>query len=302
MRFDSYHPMINLIYFFTVIACSILFSHPVFISIGFICAFLYSLKLAGKRALLRNLLLLPCSALFALFYASYHHFGLTIIRQNIIGNNITLESFVYGLTLSFRASTVIMWFSCVHAVFCTDKVVYLFGRVSPRLALGLSLILRFIPRTRAQWQSIILARHCISLGLQDGRFLKKVHNLFSALSVIVTWIFDYFINLSDTMRARGVTLRGRTAFSIYRFDNRDRGFVVSIFFFETIVLVGFLLNQTSIHYNPRIIMNRITPFSYVFYAAYAILCTLPQLIQIFGEAKHQRLSHKAIRQSYYLHA
>lgn len=49
MRFDSYHPVINLIYFVSAIAFTIWFHHPVFLVISYVSAFLYSVKLNGKK-------------------------------------------------------------------------------------------------------------------------------------------------------------------------------------------------------------------------------------------------------------
>ena len=116
MRFDSYHPVINLIYFVSAIAFTIWFHHPVFLVISYVSAFLYSVKLNGKKALIFNLCLIPLAVLFALYYASYHHFGITNLRKNFIGNEITLESLVYGLMLGVTVAAVIMFFSCMLAV------------------------------------------------------------------------------------------------------------------------------------------------------------------------------------------
>ena len=93
------------------------------------------------------------------------------------------------------------------------------------------------------------------------------------------------ISISDSMRCRGYTLPHRTAFSIYRFDNRDRSFVIGLFACLSVLLAGMLLHQTRIYYNPRIILNRITPLSAVFYAAYFVLCMLPMALQIIGEIR-----------------
>ena len=87
---------------------------------------------------------------FALYYSSYHHFGITVLRQNFIGNNMTLESLVYGMVLGVSIAGVIIWFSCVHSVVSTDKVVYLFGRVSPKLSLFLAIFLRMVPRIKGE--------------------------------------------------------------------------------------------------------------------------------------------------------
>lgn len=49
MKFDGYHPVINLIYFLSVIAFTVWFRHPVFLAIGYLSAFMYSVKLNGKK-------------------------------------------------------------------------------------------------------------------------------------------------------------------------------------------------------------------------------------------------------------
>ena len=131
MGFEKSHPAVNFIFFFAVIAGTILFQHPIFLLISFACAYLYSVKRNGWKAVVFNSLLLPLAAAFALYYSSYNHFGITVLQQNMIGNNITLESLVYGFVLGFVIAGVLIWFSCVYSVFTTDKVVYLFGKVDP---------------------------------------------------------------------------------------------------------------------------------------------------------------------------
>ena len=61
MRFDSYHPAINLIYFVSAIGLALSFNHPVFVAVSYVCAFAYSVKLNGKKALIFNLCLIPVS-------------------------------------------------------------------------------------------------------------------------------------------------------------------------------------------------------------------------------------------------
>ena len=97
MKFSSYHPVINLIYFAAALAGIILFRHPVFLAISFVASFAWSVKLRGKRGLIFDLCLVPLILLYAGVYASYNHFGVTDLAANFIGNEITLESIVYGL-------------------------------------------------------------------------------------------------------------------------------------------------------------------------------------------------------------
>ena len=288
MRFDSYHPVINLIYFVSAIAFTIWFHHPVFLVISYVSAFLYSVKLNGKKALIFNLCLIPLAVLFALSYASYHHFGITNLRKNFIGNEITLESLVYGLMLGVTVAAVIMFFSCMFAVVSSDKVVYLFGRISPRLSLFLSILLRSVPRIKERGRKIEISREGIGKGVRQGNILQRFLHGISLISIVITWTLEDFVDSSVSMKSRGYSLKGRTAFSIYRFDNRDRSFVVMIFLCLTVVACGILLDQTEIIYNPEIIMNRITPLSAVFYGAYGVLLLLPMGLQVAGEIRFRR--------------
>lgn len=288
MRFDSYHPVINLIYFVSAIAFTIWFHHPVFLVISYVSAFLYSVKLNGKKALIFNLCLIPLAVLFALYYASYSTFGITNLRKNFIGNEITLESLVYGLMLGVTVAAVIMFFSCMFAVVSSDKVVYLFGRISPRLSLFLSILLRSVPRIKERGRKIEISREGIGKGVRQGNILQRFLHGISLISIVITWTLEDFVDSSVSMKSRGYSLKGRTAFSIYRFDNRDRSFVVMIFLCLTVVACGILLDQTEIIYNPEIIMNRITPLSAVFYGAYGVLLLLPMGLQVAGEIRFRR--------------
>ena len=90
MGFERCHPAVNFIYFSAVMTGTLLFQHPVFLAISFLCAFAYSVKRSGGRSAVFNIALLPLVAAFALYYSSYHHFGVTVLRQNLIGNNMTL--------------------------------------------------------------------------------------------------------------------------------------------------------------------------------------------------------------------
>ena len=101
--------------------------------------------------------------------------------------------------------------------------------------------------------------------------------------MLITWTIDSLTLVSESMRSRGSSLRGRKAFSIYRFDNRDRAYVVGIFTCLTVVLMAVMLRQTDILYDPRIVMSPITPVSYLFYIGYAVFCLMPLGLELWTE-------------------
>ena len=288
MGFEKCHPAVNFIYFTTVIAGMIVFQHPIFLLISFVCAFIYSIKRNGWKALIFNAVLLPCVVAFALYYSSYTHFGVTVLQQNVIGNNMTLESLVYGFVLGIVVAGVLIWFSCVYSVFTTDKVVYLFGKVSPRLSLFLAIILRMVPRIKKEAKRINTAQQGIGRGANQGNLWQRIRNCIRIFSMLITWTIDSLTTASESMRSRGSTLRGRRAFSIYRFDNRDRTYVVGNFACLTVIFMAVMLKQTDIIYDPRIIMTPVTTMSYVFYAGYAVFCLMPLGLELWTEYRFKK--------------
>ena len=285
MGFERCHPAVNLIYFAAVVAAMITFQHPVFLAVSFLCAFAYSVKRGGWKTLMFNLCLLPLIAAFALYYSSYTHFGMTVLQQNFVGNNMTLESLVYGIVLGVCVAGVCIWFSCVYSVFTTDKVVYLFGKISPRLSLFLAILLRMVPRIKKEAKRINMAQQGIGKGVNQGSFFARLHNGIRIFSMLITWTIDSLTIASESMRSRGSNLRGRKAFSIYRFDNRDRIFVIGLFLCLTLTMMAVLLGQTDMVYDPKIIWTDVSPILCI---GYAVLCLMPLGLEIWTEYRFQK--------------
>jgi energy-coupling factor transport system permease protein len=268
-----------------VIAGMIVFQHPIFLLISFVCAFIYSIKRNGLKALVFNVILLPCVAAYAFYYSSYNHFGVTVLQQNMIGNNMTLESLVYGCVLGFVIAGVLIWFSCVYSVFTTDKVVYLFGKASPRLSLFLAILLRMIPRIQKEAKRIDMAQQGIGRGVNQGNLWQRFRNCLRIFSMLITWTIDSLTIASESMRSRGSSLRGRKAFSIYRFDNRDRLFVIGLFLCLTLTMMAMLLGQTDMVYDPKIIWTQVNP---LFCIGYVVLCLMPLGLELWTEYHFQK--------------
>ncbi len=292
MKFDSYHPMINLIYFAAAIGCTICFRQPVFLGISFVCGFLYSVKLGGVKMLLLNVSFTLLGICYAGWYAYYNHFGVTKLRVNFIGNQITLESIACGLVIGLITATVLMWMCCVFMLITADKIVYLFGRVSPKLSLFLSILLRTVPRVKSRAVRIEVSREGIGRGVRQGGLWARFLHLISLISILITWTLEDFVESAVSMRSRGYALKGRTAFSIYRFDNRDRGLVITFFWCLTLIMMAILFDQTSMYFDPVMVMNPITNWSYVFYIAYGVFLLLPMVLQIIGEYRFKKLTGK----------
>lgn len=220
--FSSYHPAVNFLYFGLVLFFTMCFLHPACLLLSLAAALRYAVCLNGRRAVRRSLrYLLPAALLAALINPAFNHQGATILTYLPSGNPLTLESIAYGLAAALL-SAVVTWFSCYTAVMTSDKFVYLFGRVIPALSLVLSMALRFVPRFQVQARAVSQAQRCVGRDVSDGSLLQRLRNGVTILSILLTWCLENALETADSMKSRGYGLPGRTAFSIYRLDDRDQ--------------------------------------------------------------------------------
>ena len=106
--------------------------------------------------------------------------------------------------------------------------------------------------------------------------------------MLITWMISALALEADSMRSRGSLLRGRTAFSIYRFDNRDRAFVIALFSCITLTAMGVILGATEMFYNPRMIWKPLDILSIATAIGYATLCLLPMGLEIWTEYRFRK--------------
>ena len=288
MEMGALHPVIAAAFFAVVIATVIAWSHPVFLGISYLCALAYSVKLGGARAAVGGAALTLAALAFAALFAANVHFGVTELGQTFIGNRLTLESLLFGVALGFKVATVIMWLGCLVHVFTADKVVYLLGRVSPRLSLFAAVALRAAPLIGVQLKRISMAQSGIGRGAGQGGVVWRLRNWVRRVSALITWAIERLAQMSDSMRSRGSSLAGRTSYALFRFGMRDRVLALALGALASVVLFGSLLDQTRMLYAPELLLNPITPGSFVFFAAYAALCAFPLAYQLAVEATFDR--------------
>ena len=70
-----------------------------------------------------------------------------------------------------------LWFSSYNEIMTSDKFVYLFGRVIPALSLVLSMTLRFVPKFKAQMQTVMEAQRCGGRDTSNGSLPQRAASL-----------------------------------------------------------------------------------------------------------------------------
>ena len=279
--FSSYHPLVNALYFGLVLVCAMSFLHPLCLLISLASAISYSICLNGRRAVRFALLyLLPVFLIAALMNPAFSHEGATILAYLPSGNPLTLESILYGLSAAAMLITLILWFSCYNAVMTSDKFIYLFGRVIPSLSLLLSMTLRFVPQCKAQLQVVSDAQRCLGRGVSTGGVAERVKNGITILSILVTWMLESAIETADSMKSRGYGLPGRTAFSLYRFDKRDRAALICLLLLGIVTLAGASFGGLRWRYYPTLQGVAFGVFPASLFACYLALCLMPVIIHV----------------------
>lgn len=292
-EFKTYHPIVNFIYFVFVIGFSCVFMHPLCLVISLLSAFIYSVMLKGKKSVKTNLIYMIPTLIFAsLINPAFNHEGVTIIEYLPSGNPLTLESVVYGLAAAMMIVSVICWFSCYSEVMTSDKFIYLFGRVIPSLSLIISMTLRFVPRFSAQLKVVANAQRCMGRDVSNGSVIKRAKHGLSILSIMTTWALENAIDTADSMKSRGYGHSGRTAFSIFTFDKRDRKAFLCIMGLGIYTIIGRLLGGMYFQYFPSIKVNDFSVFGLSVFVAYTALCIYPILIEIWEVMKWKAIESK----------
>ena len=309
--FKGYHPLVNVLFFISIIAFGMLLRHPVYLVISFISSTAYYLKLSGKdgrKTVFR--FLLPMLLFVVIINSFFNHYGVTTLFILPSGNNFTFEALVMGIVSGITVVSVIQWFFCCNEVVTEDKFMHIFGRILPKGALVVSMILRFVPLYRRRYKEISQARKCIGLNGTDS-FICKMKNTFKNIGILVSWSFENAIETADSMKARGYGLKGRTYYSRFQWDTGDTLALILLVLFDALIIFGLVSNSAYCIYNPYVIINQpseigttyiinelnltINPFGFlsiISLIAFTLLCFLPLTIDLKEDIKWHRLQSK----------
>ena len=284
--FQTYHPIINFLFFALVLGFAMVMNHPTAQLISCVSAIWYAIQCEGKKAAFFSLkACIPMLLLTAFINPAFNHGGVTILLYFPTGNPLTLESILYGCSAGILLATIMMWFVNFNRVVTSDKFIYLFGRILPSLSLILSMTLRWIPKLKDQMDQVVVAQRSIGRDVSSGSLWIRTKTAVTILSILITWSLEDAIETADSMKSRGFGLKGRTAFSIYRFDDRDRFVMVWLGLCGFYTLIGIAALAFGFRYLPSIRAAGINRYTIWFYLIYLLLCMSPVILNILEDRK-----------------
>lgn len=288
--FFKLHPAVNFIFFAFVLALSMFVMNPVCLALSLVCAFVNAVYLNGiKTVKLCLKFILPMVLLIVLINPVFNHQGVTILTYFPWDNPLTLESIVYGIASAALLSSVVLWFSVFNSVMTSDKIVYLFGKIIPSLSLVLSMSLRFVPKFSAQLKNVRNAQRCIGRDVSDGSAVSRIKNGIRIISIMLSWSMENAIETADSMKSRGFGLKGRTAYSIYKFDRRDLAVLIIVALLGISVSVSAIMGVIDFTYYPSIKGSLTDVPSLIVFFLYGILMLIPTILNIGEGIKWKRL-------------
>ncbi len=272
--FYKLNPLTEFLFFFAVIALSMTINQPVFIILAYAGAAANCLFYNKKKTIAFLFRFsLPMTALIAVINPLINHEGMTFMFYLPWGNPVTLEALLYGVASGFMISTVMLWFSFLNEIMTSDKLIYLFGRISPSLSLIISMTLRFIPRFSAKYRE---ARAVNGIGeSKEAGVISKATSSVKCFSMVISRFLEGSIETADSMKGRGYGLKGRTAYAKYRFRAADFVLMSLIISLSSAVVVLRITRLCHFRYFPSVKGELLSPFSLALYVLTLILVLLP---------------------------
>ena len=240
-RSFSFHPVVLAVYFVSVLGFTMFSGNPVIqVAALFGGMLLYVKNEKGNMSLGRWGSYLLLFGVIAVTNPLFSHNGVTPLFF-LNGNPVTLEALLYGVHMAVTLAAVVLWFHCLNQVLTEDKLLFLFGKVSPKIV---------------------------------DRFRGTVR----VYSALLTWAFEHAIDTGASMKGRGYGLKGRSHYSLFRFQKRDAGFLLLIVVLDMVILGAMAAGSLEFAFYPAISATPVTLGLSLALAAFLILCLLPFIL------------------------
>lgn len=291
--FSTYHPAVLFFYYIGALLFAMITMHPALLAASAVGAILFFCCMyAGRPGVIARNLIYYLLLFFLLSVVNplFSHNGEKILFF-MNGNPVTLEAVVYGTAIALLMIAVMFWCKCYNEVMTTDKFLYLFGKAIPRLSLILSMALRFLPLFKRQIGKISQAQKTMGLYTSDS-FVDKIRSSFRIFGAILTWSLENAVDTADSMKARGYGMKGRTNFSIFRFQLRDGALLAVVALLGGILVAGIGSGAFAFQYYPYIAWEEAGAFQVLSYLAAFLFMLLPVIIEVKEKIQWKLLKSK----------
>jgi len=290
-RFESLHPLVIFLYYVIVLFVTMFTNHPIVLLCALTGGIAFSGTLSTGRQLLSDIgVYLLLFILLSLANPLFTHNGETVLFF-MNDNPITKEALIYGEFIAVMLIAVIFWSKCLSQIMTTDKVIFLFGRVVPKLSLILTMALRFIPLFKRQ--TIVINNSQKTMGLYAADNIPdQIRGVVRVFDSLIGWSIENSLETAEAMKARGYGLPDRSAFSIFSIRRSD----LMMFGFMALFLLLFFAGKGAglliFQYYPTLGQINYSGEAVGLYALTALFMFFPSIIEIMEKLKWKYLESK----------
>ena len=289
-RFEEYNPIAAAIFFLTVTGTAMFCSHPAITGLTLFGAVLYFVVRNGTKHLRSHISFLILFILLAAINPLISHNGRTVLFV-LNDNPITLEALLYGVNSSAMMIGILYWFRSFTQIMTSDRLLYIFGTLSPKLSLVLSMALRFVPLFSEQSKKVNDAQKAMGMYKEDNA-IDNVRGGMRVFSVMVTWGLENGIITADSMAARGYGTGHRTNFTEHRFRGGDIVLLAAELLLFVICVAAIAAKKLEYGFYPDIEINVRGAVGALSIAAYGVLVLIPVIIEAEASIKWKYLKSR----------
>lgn len=266
-------------YFLTIIIVIMFCSDPILQIIAIISGGIYLTWLKNGKGFLSDFIFyIILFILIAITNPLFSHNGKTpLFFMN--SNPVTLEALLKGLSIATSLVGACFWFGCCSKIFTSEKILQLIGNISPKLALVFSMTLHFIPSLKYQFSKTENSQKSLGIFSCESRFDRLKLKL-STLASVMMFSAENSVEISDSMNARGLGLKGRTSYNYKKITFSES----LIFLYSLLVLSEILVFEffeiIAFDYYPSVSNININFLSLTAYFSFGFLCFLPIILEI----------------------
>lgn len=277
-RLTQYHPLASAVYFLSVLLILMFSANPAFLIFALLGASLFLILAEKNQAAMRDVgFYLLLFLIITLTNPLFSHQGATILFF-INSKPITLESLLYGANTGLMLIGVMLWFRCFNLVFTSEKLLFLFGKFSPRIAILLTTALRFIPLLKKQAGKITDAQTAMGLFASDT-WTDRMKSMLRVCSALITWALENAIDTGASMQARGYALHGKSSFSLFRFKKADAALLIAVLLADAVILAASALGSLRFSFYPTLTYSPLRFDNTAALSAFLLLTFVPLILE-----------------------
>ena len=271
--FKDHNPVTVTFYYMTIAIAAMFTMNPVLHFITFLAGFVqFSMQKVSRKAG-THAFFIALGLILALIRPLFSHNGATVVFV-INDNPITMESFLYGINAAVMVVGVLYIFRVYSNIMTSDRLLYLFGRFSPKAALILTMGLRYIPLLREKNREIHNAQTAIGIN-RDDNAIDRIKGRLNVFSATVSWGLENGIIAADSMAARGYGKGRRTQFSRFGFTKGDVVIILMTVILITPTILSLAAGRYDTAFYPYFAMADRSVSGVIGYITFAILAMMP---------------------------